>query len=170
MRTLVLGLACFILSARAQLAPTLCNASCRLPLANGATATLGFVVTAPGDFLIRSVGPSLRKFGVSEPAGHPTVELFSKGIAIAHNDNWITGDYVDLDSSAAWISWFSRSGPLSRATTAAGAFPLTSGPFDQAVDSALLMHLEPGVYTVLVTNRGAAGEALLEVYAIPPSL
>jgi hypothetical protein len=52
---------------------------------------------------------------------------------------------------------------LGTATAQVGAFALGSG----SRDSALLVTLEPGAYTVLVGAQGTAGgEALVEVYAV----
>lgn len=113
--------------------------------------TPGFVVggSGPRQLLIRAVGPTLGDFGVPGALARPTLTLFRQATALASNTGWTTG------GSAA---------DLAGAARTAGAFALPSG----SADSALLVTLDPGAYTVRVAGVGdTTGEALVEVYAIP---
>jgi hypothetical protein len=97
--------------------------------------------------LIRGVGPALAAFGVSGVLADPQIAVFSGGSQIASNAGWGTGT-----TTAA---------QLSAAAAQVGAFPLPSG----SKDSAILITLQPGAYTVQVTSvSGATGVALVEVY------
>jgi len=69
------------------------------------------------------------------------------GAAIAANDNWNSSDPV-----------------LSAAFTTTGALAFTPG----SKDSALIVELDPGLYTVVVKGVGdTTGIALVEVYELP---
>ena len=91
------------------------------------TFTTGFVVAGgtPKTILIRGVGPTLRIFGVPNPATQTTLTLYSGSTVIAANSGWSAG------LNAAQIAAFG------------GAFPLASG----SLDSAVLATLNPGSYT-----------------------
>jgi hypothetical protein len=109
----------------------------------------GFVVTEYAKtVLIRGVGPTLSLFGVSSACPDTQISLFSGQTVIATNSDW--GQNSNLSE-------------LGTATAQVGAFALGAG----SRDSALLVTLEPGAYTVLVGAQGASGgEALVEVYAV----
>jgi hypothetical protein len=97
--------------------------------------------------LIRGIGPGLTAFGVSGVLADPQIAIFSGSTQIASNDNWETGT-----STAAQIS---------AATAQVGEFPLSPG----SKDAALLITLQPGLYTVVVTGVGnTTGVALVEIY------
>ena len=101
----------------------------------------GFIITGgPKMVLIRALGPSLTAAGVSPVVANPSLQLFSGGTLLASNDDWGTND------NAAQIS-------------ASGLAPTNS------MESALLVRLEPGAYTTVVTNGdGSTAIALVEVY------
>jgi len=97
--------------------------------------------------LIRGVGPGLTGFGVSGVMPDPQISVFTPTAQLAANAGWGTGT-----SSAA---------QLSAAAALVGAFPLAAG----SKDSALLVTLPPGAYSVEVTSvSGTTGVALIEVY------
>ena len=113
------------------------------------TLIAGFTIkgNAPKTLLIRGVGPGLTAFGVSGVLADPQIAVFSGSTQVASNDNWETGT-----STAAQIS---------AATTQVGEFPLSPG----SKDAALLVTLQPGSYSVVVTGVGnTTGVALVEVY------
>lgn len=97
--------------------------------------------------LVRGVGPGLAPFGVTGVLADPQITLYSSNAQIATNDNWETGT-----STAAQIT----------ATSAqVGAFALAAG----SKDAALLITLQPGLYTVVVGGVGnTTGVALVEIY------
>ena len=97
--------------------------------------------------LIRGIGPGLRStFGFPGAVAGTVVTLFdSNGNPITANagwgnDPWITGTGAQV-----------------------GAFPLDPG----SLDSALLVTIPPGSYTVHVTGvSGGSGVGLVEVYEV----
>jgi hypothetical protein len=106
---------------------------------------------APKTMLIRGVGPTLATFGVTGVLVDPQIAVFSfpGNTQIASNDNWETGT-----STAAQII---------AAAAQVGEFPLPAG----SKDAALLVTLQPGIYTVQVTGVGnTTGMALVEIYEI----
>jgi len=105
----------------------------------------GFVIagSAPKAVLIRGIGPGLTQFGVSGVLQTPTVQLFQGSAKVAENTRWTTGG-----NTTALIAESSR----------LGAFPLDP----LSADSAFLITLQPGPYTVHV--NGGTGVALAEVY------
>jgi hypothetical protein len=119
----------------------------------------GFVVggTAPKTYLIRGVGPGLRQFFADGYKGlleDPLIEIdrIVDGVPqrIGSNDNWSSPD----------------NSPATVAATAAQvrAFPLVEG----AKDAALVVTLQPGLYTVTCKGVGdSTGVALVEVYEVP---
>ena len=113
------------------------------------TLIAGFSIagSASKTVLIRGVGPTLATFGVSGVLADPQIAVFSGSTQIATNDNWEVGT-----STAAQIT---------SASAQVGEFPLPTG----SKDAALLVTLQPGSYTVVVTGVGnTTGVALVEVY------
>jgi hypothetical protein len=110
----------------------------------------GFVVTGSGPqtFLIRAIGPSLDQFDVVGVLPDPELTVFKGSQVIAANDNW--SDNTNASEVAT-------------ASAQVFAFPLPN----PSLDAALLITLEPGLYTVVVSGVGAtAGVALVEVYQV----
>jgi hypothetical protein len=109
----------------------------------------GFVVegSASKQVMIRAIGPSLQEFGVKGYARDPrlvvrrSMGVYSTGVAI--NDDWdgSGGLFRDLEGKV-------------------GAFPLSAGESDAAI----ILTLEPGVYTAEMADRGTGGLGLIEVY------
>jgi hypothetical protein len=137
---------------------TLVNISTRAQARTGDdTMIAGFVVTGnkAKHMLIRGGGPALVPYRVTGTLSDPMIELHDprKGNAvIAENDDWSV-DYrvaARIDSACAWVG--------------ASAF------LRESKDAALLIDLDPGIYTVMLKGKaGGTGNALLEVYEVPDS-
>jgi len=111
----------------------------------------GFVVqgTEAATVLIRAVGPTLANFNVTGFLASPELTVFdSSGNQIASNTGWETGtDPAQITSVGASV----------------GAFALNAG----SLDSALVLTLQPGAYSVQVAGANATtGIALAEVYQV----
>lgn len=107
---------------------------------------MGFVIDGeiPQKVLVRAAGPSLSD--VSDALVDPQISVFSGQTVVGSNDNW--SDHPNDVAAAA-------------ASVGAAAFEAGSK------DSALVMWLEPGAYTAIVSGVGdTTGTALVEVYEI----
>jgi uncharacterized repeat protein (TIGR03803 family) len=107
----------------------------------------GFNVSGTGAkrILIRGIGPGLRTFGVNDAIENPVVQVHAgNGTLLASNDDWdpaLTAAFSDV-----------------------GAFALVRG----SSDSALLVTLPPGTYTVQLANaQSRTGPGLIEIYEVP---
>jgi hypothetical protein len=133
-------------------AARLVNVSDRSWVAPGERALIGgFVVTGnfPKRVVVRGIGPALAGHGVARFLADPALALYrrrdGREECIAQNDDWADAGFERKKEAFARV----------------GAFPLP----DASKDSAIVVVLEPGVYTaVLHGNEGGAGNALLEVY------
>ncbi|MDO8545551.1 MAG: NHL repeat-containing protein [Opitutaceae bacterium] len=128
-------------------ATRLTNVSARAFSGTGLSAlTAGFVIAGTGTetLLIRGIGPALTQFGVGGALAAPQLTLFnSAGQVIGNNAGWGGGSV------------------LTAAFAQVGAFPLPAF----SADSALLVTLPAGLYTVQVSGANAStGIALIEVY------
>lgn len=131
------------------------NLSSRATISPGSPMlTCGFVVAASAgqlnetkSFLVRAVGPTLRKYGVATPLAKPRIRYF--------------------DSAGRSLSWL-FTGPNSGLVAAAvGAFPLEAN----SDDAAAFVSFPAGSYTIQVTSvDGGSGDVLLEIYEVPDSL
>lgn len=103
----------------------------------------GFIITGgPKLVMLRAIGPSLAAFGVSPALDNPKLQLFANQTPLASNDDWKT------NTNAASIA-------------ASGLAPTND------LEAALLVRLEPGAYTTVVTGSSTAvGIALVEVYEV----
>jgi dienelactone hydrolase len=113
----------------------------------------GFVLGAgqARSVLIRAVGPTLgaEPFSVPEVLARPELALFRGSQRLAANAGW--GSAANGDA-------------IRQAAARVGAFALPAG----SLDSALLVSLSAGAYTVQVSGAaGARGIALVEVYEVP---
>jgi hypothetical protein len=118
-------------------------------------STRGFVNTGQGELiggfiirggpklvLIRALGPTLTASGVSPVLADPKVQLFQNQTLLRENDNW------ESASNASEIT-------------------ATTIPPTNSKESAILIRLEPGNYTTVVTGAdGGTGIALVEVYEV----
>jgi len=126
------------------------NISTRADVGAGdAIVIAGFVITgdAPLPVLVRGVGPTLESQNVPGFLEDPRIRIVDKTAAeVAANDDW-----EDNANAAEIVSAADR----------VGAFALPSG----SADASLLVELDPGLYTVLVSGVGGTeGIALVEVY------
>ncbi|MFN2621800.1 MAG: hypothetical protein ABR611_03050 [Chthoniobacterales bacterium] len=103
----------------------------------------GFIITGgPKLVMIRAMGPSLAAVGVSPALANPTLTLYAGGNQLAANDDWKTNTNV-ADIIASGIA-----------------------PTDD-LEAALLIRLEPGAYTTVVSGVGdTTGIGLVEVYEV----
>ncbi len=111
----------------------------------------GLVITGgTAQVLVRGDGPALAQYGVSDPLAKPILQVYdASGRLLASNTGWGTN---------------SNSAQIATAAAGVGAFPLTAG----SADSALLLTLPPGDYTMQVSTAGSAsGNALAECYLVP---
>jgi len=128
-------------------ASRLSNISTRTLAGSGdRTLVAGFVVAGAGakPLLIRAVGPTLANFGVANVVLDPDISVLSRTSAlVASNGDW--------GNSAALVAL----------STQVGAFPLTPGSKDAAVQYSAF----PGTYTAVVGGGAATlGAALVEIY------
>ena len=104
---------------------------------------------APRTVLIRAAGPALAGFGVAGALTAPVLKIFSGSQELAANTAWGTAPNLT---------------DLRAATTSTGAFAFAEG----SPDSALLVTLAPGGYTIQVSGANrTSGVALVEVYEVP---
>jgi hypothetical protein len=123
----------------------------------GEVMITGFVVSAeaPKTLLVRAVGPGLgvAPYNVPNTIADPKMDIYRRNpdgsdtLVLSH-DNWSDGpDAAEVAAVAADAS----------------AFALPAG----SKDAAVVVTLDPGVYTVVVSGvSGATGTALVEVYAV----
>ncbi len=134
---------------------TFTNIATRAYASTGNSVAIGgFVVSgnAPKRILVRAVGPTLSTMGLTLPEvlADPVIELHDAlhgNAVIANNDNWgDNANATDITSTGARI----------------GATPL-AGPDTKS--SALLLTLQPGVYSFIASGKsGTSGIVLVEVY------
>ena len=127
------------------------NLSTRAFVGPGDSAAIpGLVVTGASarTYLIRAVGPGLADFGVSGVLTRPSLVLLRGATPIHANDGWETAaDPALLIATAQRV----------------GAFALKPGN----ADAAMVVTLEPGAYTALVTGaNGGTGQCLVEIYEV----
>jgi hypothetical protein len=106
----------------------------------------GFVIggTAPKQVLIRAIGPSLASSNVAGPMQDPILSLHDASGEIASNDDW-------------------------QSASNSGQIPANLQPQDMR-ESAILIPLQPGQYTGIVSGKGGTtGVALVEVYDLDPN-
>jgi hypothetical protein len=117
--------------------------------------------TTSDTVLIRGVGPSLGTlFGLRRALGASRVAVYdSKGNEVASNTVWSKGGRGEDDDDDD----DDKSDDLDDASERAGAWKLPRG----STDSALLLTLAPGNYTVHVTGvRNSSGIALVEIFEV----
>jgi hypothetical protein len=121
----------------------LVNISARSIVQTGDSVMIGgFVVqgNGPQTVVVRARGPSLAQFGVPNTLANPVLQLFSAQTPIATNDNW-------------------QQAPNVAAIIASGQAPT------DASESAIMMSLQPGNYTAIVTGaNNSTGIGIVEVF------
>jgi hypothetical protein len=126
----------------------LANISTRSVVLTGGDVMIGgFVVqgSGPQTVVVRARGPSLGPFGIVNPLGNPHLQLVrsSDQTSVAANDNWINAPNV----AAIQASGFAPSNLL---------------------ESAILVTLDPGAYTAIVSGvGGTTGVGIVEVFTLP---
>jgi len=127
----------------------LLNFSCRAEAGEGERSLIvGFVIQGAGPLsvLLQGVGPTLRLQGLTDVTSDPAITLFRNEDVIATNDDW------DRQANASAVA---------QARERVHATPLAAG----SLDSALLVDLAPGAYTIVLRAKDQAGRlALLEIY------
>jgi hypothetical protein len=100
--------------------------------------------------LVRGVGPLLATLGVAGALASPKLEFHQR----------INGQDTVIASNAGW----GGGAELSAVFAQVGATPWTNAA---SKDAALLVTLQPGVYSAVVSGVGSAtGVALVEVYEV----
>jgi hypothetical protein len=134
----------------------LVDLAARAQCGGGTAVTVGgFVVEdAPKRVLVRAVGPSLSQRGISagETLSDPVLEVHDTrhdNAVIARNDDWSAErNAEEITATAASV----------------GAAALAS---DDRTSSALLLDLQPGVYSFIAQGKAdASGIVLIEVYEV----
>jgi len=127
----------------------------------------GFIIegSAARTFLLRARGPSLADFGVGGVLQDPVLQLYSGQTVIARNDDWQTADLVcgTGGSSCGLASQIVNLGlGLCQSFSTGGPAPTGCSR-----ESAILITLNPGAYTAIVSGAGgASGVALVELYEV----
>jgi phospholipase/lecithinase/hemolysin len=102
----------------------------------------GFIITGtqPKRVILRAIGPSLANHGVPDPLADPVLTLYdSNHVVIQRNDNWRDTHEAEIEAT--------------------GLAPHND------LESAIVVTLDPGAYTAIVSGRnGGTGNALAEVY------
>ncbi|MBI5689911.1 MAG: hypothetical protein HZC55_07400 [Verrucomicrobia bacterium] len=124
----------------------LTNLSTRGRVSTADPLVLGFALSGQETrrVLVRGVGPGLGGFGVAGAIATPRLQVAdATGAVLAVNQGW---------NNAAEVA---------QVAARTGAFPLASG----SADSAVVLNLTPGNYTLQIDDpRGAGGVALAEIY------
>lgn len=119
------------------------------------TLIVGFAVDGSGTsgnvpLLLRGMGPSLTKYGVTEVLADPVAALYTNTEFLASNDDWGGDPRIEA-----------------RARQAA-AFEFIS---TESLDAALAVEPAIGGYTMQITGKGSAGgTALAEIYDATPTI
>lgn len=128
------------------------NNSSRSHVATGDEILIaGFVVGGTGraQVLVRAAGPALRALGVEGALTRPVLQVIQSG----GNPSGVNAGWWRRENAAE----------IAAAANVVGAFPFA----EHSEDSALLLGLDPGAYTALVSGvDGETGVGLVEVYAI----
>jgi cytochrome c peroxidase len=124
-------------------APGLRNVSTRVRIETGDNLAIGgFIITGSTakKVIVRALGPSLAKFGVTDALADPVLELHGNdGVVIASNNNWRQTEEPQITATQL-------------------------APNDDA-ESAIVATLPPGAYTAVVGGVGnSSGVGLVEVY------
>ncbi len=140
----------------------LTSLSARAQVGTGAAVTIPGINISAGAgtrrLLIRAAGPALTALGVPGVLADPTLAVTNLGASItyASNNDWGTPTGTN---------------PASAVTLASAIANYTGYPFTVGSrDSAVLVELAPGAYTVQVSGVGnTTGVSLVEVYDLTPA-
>lgn len=129
----------------------LANISTRVRASTGQeVAIAGFVITGqdPKRVLIRALGPELLKRNVLGVLSDPQMSLYRGQNMIAMNDDWEVKNGFLITESSEQVN--------------------TSILDEGSKDAAMVRELEPGLYTVIVSDVNSdTGIALIEVHELP---
>jgi hypothetical protein len=119
------------------------NLSTRMRVQTGENVGIGgFIITGsvPKRVLLRAIGPSLTRYGITDPLVDPVLELHGPtGFTTVINNNWRDTQESEIEAT--------------------GIPPVND------LESAILRDLNPGAYTAVVRGNGnTLGVALIEVY------
>jgi hypothetical protein len=118
---------------------------------NGSVLIAGISVLGPGPrtYVLRAAGDSLEGFGVPDFLDDPVITLFSGSTRLRYVDDWDSPGFLQPTLQAAF--------------TQVGAFP-----FVDRQESAMIVTLNPGTYTLVVSGfENSSGIALVEAYEMP---
>ncbi len=144
----------------------LVNISTRGPVETGDNVMVGgFIIdgSASKTVMIRGRGPSMSgaPFLIPGVLGNPSLSLFSGQAVIAENDNW---------QNTPSCAGFACGGAAQ--ITATGLDPCRPNPGQSSAppgctsESAILITLNPGAYTVHLTGIGGTGIGLVEIFQL----
>ncbi len=125
----------------------LLNISTRLRvLSNDQVGIAGFIIPGlvPRKVIIRGIGPSLSKFGISGLLADPTLELHEGNTTLVTNDNW------KIRAS---------DGSSQQSEVEATTIPPTND-----LESAIVATLNPGTYTAILAGKNGTGVGVVEIY------
>jgi hypothetical protein len=136
------------LSGQAVLPGRAVNLSTRVAVTGGENVGIGGLIVqgpAPKRILFRGIGPSLSARGVAGALPDPRLEVFDQaGNSIAANNNWQETQAAEIIASGA--------------------------PPTDMRESAIVLTLEPGSYTVVMSgNENTSGVGLVEMYDLNPA-
>ena len=119
------------------------NLSTRMQVQTGDNVGIGgFIITgsAPKRVILRAIGPSLTRSGITNWLADPVLELHGPGaFATITNDNWRDTQEAEIQA--------------------------TGIPPTDDLESAIVVTLDPGAYTAIVRGKNdTSGVALVEVY------
>ena len=126
--------------------PKLTNLSARAWIGPGEQSLImGIVISdGPVKVLVRALGPSLAAYQIPNPVADPAITVYSGNTVIASNDNWGTDPSV-----------------TPAVMTEAGTTAMTN-----ALDSAMVITLQPGPYTFVVKGKNGSGVGLGELFLL----
>jgi len=142
----------------------LVNISTRAQVATGSNVTIaGIVIQGSAgtqkNILVRGVGPALTPFGVSGALAQPVLGVYDSTSALIASDTGWGNAPLQGKSTVAASYRQATAGDMS----AVGAFALAA----DSADSAMVLSLAPGAYTVQLSGQGGgSGVGLAEVYEL----
>ena len=125
--------------------PRLKNLSARAWVGPGDDSLIMGVIIAdaPARLLVRALGPSLAAYQITNPLPDPAITVYSGQSPIASSDDWQAGVSVTPEAlSEAGVS------------------------MADARDAAMVVTLQPGAYTFVISSKGANGVGLGELFLL----
>jgi hypothetical protein len=153
--------------------PKLVNVSTRGRVLAGTPLVGGFIIgagTGAKSVLLRGFGPTLTSFGLTGVLANPTLELYADTDANPNTPSVLVATNNDWQSQTGTCNAPAVCGTVQDITNT-GMSPDSYAPTNanRALDSALLVTLPPGLYTVRITDIGAtSGVALVGVDELGP--